>query len=59
MSHISADKPETFDVLKQYIRRVIANVLPQLLQKMVENYASQLEFIRASRGGHPFLQFSM
>ena len=51
-SLVYADKPETIDVLEENIRRVIADIRPQLLQKVVENWASRLEFIRASRGGH-------
>lgn len=51
-SLVYADKPETIDALEENIRRVIADIRPQLLQKVVENWASRLEFIRASRGGH-------
>ena len=52
MSLVYADKPETIDALEENIRRVIADVRPQMLQKVVEKWASRLEFIRASRGGH-------
>lgn len=51
-SLVYADKPETIDALEENIRRVIADIRPQMLQKVVENWASRLEFIRASRGGH-------
>lgn len=32
--------------------RVIADIQPQLLQIVIENWASPLKFIRASRGGY-------
>ena len=47
-----ACKPETIDGFEENIRRVIADIRPQMLQKMVENWASLLEFIRAILGGH-------
>ncbi|CAG4974157.1 unnamed protein product [Colias eurytheme] len=34
------------------IRRVIADIRPQMLEKVVENWTSRLDYVRASRGGH-------
>lgn len=36
-SLVYADMPEAIDALKENIRRVIAGIRPQLLQKVVEN----------------------
>jgi hypothetical protein len=51
-SQVYADKPLTLDHLEANIRRVIANIRPQTLEKVVENWTSRLRFIRASRGAH-------
>ncbi|GFY31244.1 hypothetical protein TNCV_752071 [Trichonephila clavipes] len=32
------------------IRRVIADIRPQMLEKVIENWTSRLDYIRASRG---------
>ncbi|GFX86790.1 hypothetical protein TNCV_1409871 [Trichonephila clavipes] len=32
------------------IRRVIADIWPQMLEKVIENWTSRLDYIRASRG---------
>ncbi|GFU34789.1 hypothetical protein TNCV_2319851 [Trichonephila clavipes] len=45
-----ADKPQTLDHLEDNIRRVIADILPQMLEKVIENWTSRLDYIRASRG---------
>ncbi|GFV79511.1 transposable element Tc3 transposase [Trichonephila clavipes] len=45
-SLVYADKPETLDHLKDNIRRVIAD----MLEKVIENWTSRLDYIRASRG---------
>ncbi|GFX00904.1 hypothetical protein TNCV_4578701 [Trichonephila clavipes] len=50
MSLVYADKPQTLDHLKDNIRRVIANIRPQMLEKVIENWTSRLDYIRASRG---------
>ncbi|GFX64332.1 hypothetical protein TNCV_1500561 [Trichonephila clavipes] len=34
------------------IRRVIADIRPQMLEKVIENWTSRLDYIRASRGSH-------
>ncbi|GFV07729.1 hypothetical protein TNCV_4942311 [Trichonephila clavipes] len=49
-SLVYADKPQTLDHLEDYIRRVIADIRPQMLEKVIENWTSRLDYIRASRG---------
>ncbi|GFY13844.1 hypothetical protein TNCV_986161 [Trichonephila clavipes] len=49
-SLVYADKPHTLDHLEDNIRRVIADIRPQMLQKVIENWTSKLDYIRASRG---------
>ncbi|GFT82532.1 transposable element Tcb2 transposase [Trichonephila clavipes] len=49
-SLVYADKPQTLDHLKDNIRRVIADIRPQMLEKVIENCTSSLDCIRASRG---------
>ncbi|GFU35586.1 uncharacterized protein TNCV_2099021 [Trichonephila clavipes] len=51
-SLVYADKPQTLDHLEENIRRVIADVRPQMLEKVIENWTSRLDYIRASRGSH-------
>ncbi|GFS73717.1 putative transposase [Trichonephila clavipes] len=51
-SLVYADKPQTLDHLEDYIRRVIADIRPQMLEKVIENWTSRLDYIRASRGSH-------
>ena len=50
-SLVYTDKPETFDHLEDNIRRVIANIRLQMLEKVIENWTSGLDYVRASRGG--------
>ncbi|GFX97845.1 hypothetical protein TNCV_4904961 [Trichonephila clavipes] len=50
MSLVYADKPQIIDRLKDNIRRVIADIRPQMLEKVIENWTSRLDYIRASRG---------
>ncbi|GFV66795.1 hypothetical protein TNCV_3724351 [Trichonephila clavipes] len=38
------------DHLEDNIRRVIADIWPQMLEKVIENWTSRLDYIRASRG---------
>ncbi|GFW15132.1 hypothetical protein TNCV_172791 [Trichonephila clavipes] len=40
----------TLDHLEDNIRRVIADIRPQMLHKVIENWTSRLDYIRASRG---------
>ncbi|GFW20817.1 uncharacterized protein TNCV_1050381 [Trichonephila clavipes] len=49
-SLVYADKPQTLDHLEDNIRRVIADIRPQMLGKVIENWMSRLEYIRAIRG---------
>ncbi|GFU99445.1 putative DD41D transposase [Trichonephila clavipes] len=49
-SLVNADKPQTLDHLEDNIRRVIADIRPQTLKKVIENWTSRLDYIRASRG---------
>ncbi|GFY04016.1 DUF4817 domain-containing protein [Trichonephila clavipes] len=49
-SLVYADKPQTLDHLKDNIRRVIADIRTQMLEKVIENWTSRLNYIRASRG---------
>ncbi|GFW75904.1 uncharacterized protein TNCV_4430821 [Trichonephila clavipes] len=59
-SLVYADKPQTLDHLEGNIRRVIADIRPQMLEKVIENWTSRLDYIRASRGSHmPEIIFKM
>ncbi|GFX73231.1 transposable element Tc3 transposase [Trichonephila clavipes] len=49
-SLVYVDKPQTLDHLEDNIRRVIADIRPQMLEKVIENWPSRLDYIRASRG---------
>ncbi|GFW99028.1 uncharacterized protein TNCV_1782471 [Trichonephila clavipes] len=49
-SLVYADKPQTLDHLEDNIRRVIADIRPQMLEKIIENWTPRLDYIRASRG---------
>ncbi|GFX66052.1 hypothetical protein TNCV_4101921 [Trichonephila clavipes] len=49
-SLVYADKPQTLDHLEDNIRSVIADIRPQMLEKVIENWTSRLDYIRASRG---------
>ncbi|GFW34066.1 transposable element Tc3 transposase [Trichonephila clavipes] len=49
-SLVYVDKPQTLDHLEDNIRRVIADIRPQILEKVIENWTSRLDYIRASRG---------
>ncbi|GFW04149.1 transposable element Tc3 transposase [Trichonephila clavipes] len=49
-SLVYADKPQTLDHLEDNIRRVIADIRPQMLEKVIENWTSRFDYIRASRG---------
>ncbi|GFT69471.1 hypothetical protein TNCV_1297611 [Trichonephila clavipes] len=53
-------KPQTLDHLEDNIRRVIADIRPQMFEKVIENWTSRLDYIRASRGSHlPEIIFKM
>ncbi|GFV36293.1 hypothetical protein TNCV_2233401 [Trichonephila clavipes] len=47
---VYADKPQMLDHLEDNIPRVIADIRPQMLEKVIENWTSRLDYIRASRG---------
>ncbi|GFU10633.1 transposable element Tc3 transposase [Trichonephila clavipes] len=49
-SLVYADKLQTLDHLEDNIRHVIADIRPQMLEKVIENWTSRLDYIRASRG---------
>ncbi|GFU93408.1 hypothetical protein TNCV_2727951 [Trichonephila clavipes] len=49
-SLVYADRPQTLDHLEDNIRRVIADIRPQMLEKVIENWTSRLDYIRASHG---------
>ncbi|GFV70745.1 hypothetical protein TNCV_2023091 [Trichonephila clavipes] len=49
-SLVYADKPQRLDHLEDNIRRAIADIRPQMLEKVIENWTSRLDYIRASRG---------
>ncbi|GFV54144.1 putative transposable element [Trichonephila clavipes] len=49
-SLVYAGKAQTLDHLEDNIRRVIADIRPQMLEKVIENWTSRLDYIRASRG---------
>ncbi|GFT34918.1 putative transposable element [Trichonephila clavipes] len=51
-SLVYADKPQTLDHLEDNIRRVIADIRPQMLEKVIENWTSSLDYIRASCSSH-------
>lgn len=51
-SLVYSDKPQTLDHLEANINRVIADIRPQLIENVVENWTSRLRFIRANRGAH-------
>ncbi|GFW80992.1 DUF4817 domain-containing protein [Trichonephila clavipes] len=54
-SLVYADKSQTLDHLEDNIRRVIADIRSQMLEKVIENWTSRLDYIRASRGS-PMLE---
>ncbi|GFW60954.1 hypothetical protein TNCV_4871651 [Trichonephila clavipes] len=59
-SLVYADKPQTLDHLEDNIHRVIADIRPQMLEKVIENWTSRLDYIRASRGSNmPEMIFKM
>ncbi|GFY16430.1 transposable element Tc3 transposase [Trichonephila clavipes] len=47
-SLVYADKPQTLDHLEDNICRVIADIRPQMLEKVIENRTSRWDYIRAS-----------
>ncbi|GFS59491.1 transposable element Tcb2 transposase [Trichonephila clavipes] len=47
---VYADKPQTLDHLEDNIHRVIADIRPQMLEKVIEHWTFRLDYIQASRG---------
>ncbi|GFW09199.1 hypothetical protein TNCV_2101531 [Trichonephila clavipes] len=46
--------------MEDNIRRVIADIRPQMLEEVIENWTSRLDYIRASRGSYmPEIIFKM
>ncbi|GFU21637.1 hypothetical protein TNCV_2423321 [Trichonephila clavipes] len=43
---------KTVDHLEDNIRRVITDIRPQMLEKVIEYWTSRLDYIRASCGSH-------
>ncbi|GFX99822.1 transposable element Tc3 transposase [Trichonephila clavipes] len=59
-SLVYTDKPQRLDHLEDNIRRVNADIRPQMLEKVIEIWTSRLDYIRASRGNHmPEIIFKM
>ncbi|GFU68761.1 transposable element Tcb2 transposase [Trichonephila clavipes] len=59
-SLVYADKPQKLDHLEDNIRRVIADIRPRMMEKVIENWTSRLDYIRFSRGRHmPEIIFRM
>ncbi|GFX07555.1 uncharacterized protein TNCV_5092661 [Trichonephila clavipes] len=59
-SLIYADKPQTLDHLEDNNCCVIADIRPQMLEKVIENWTTRLDYIRARRGSHmPEIIFKM
>ncbi|GFW04975.1 putative LOC100569746 [Trichonephila clavipes] len=59
-SLVYADKPQMLDHLEDNIRRVIADIRPQMLEKVIENWTSRLDYIQTSHGSQmPEIIFKM
>ncbi|GFS73972.1 putative DD41D transposase [Trichonephila clavipes] len=59
-SLVYADKPRTLDHLEDNIRRVIVDIRPQMLEKVIENWTSRLDYTRANGGSSmPEIIFKM
>ncbi|GFU71474.1 hypothetical protein TNCV_2378611 [Trichonephila clavipes] len=56
---VYADKPQTLDHLEDNIRRVIADIRPQMLEKVIENWTSRLDYIRQRGSPMPEIIFKM
>ncbi|GFW65266.1 putative DD41D transposase [Trichonephila clavipes] len=59
-SLVYADTPQTLVHVEDNIRRVSADIRPQIVEKFFENWTSRLDYIRVSRGSHmPEIIFKM
>ena len=47
-----ADNPATLEHLKSNIRHIMAEILPNMCQKVVENYHKRINACNDSRGDH-------
>ncbi|GFT10907.1 DUF4817 domain-containing protein [Trichonephila clavipes] len=54
-SLVYPDKPQTLDHLEDNIRRVIADIRPQMLEKVIENWTSRLDYI----GNQPWQSYAI
>ncbi|GFV58455.1 putative DD41D transposase [Trichonephila clavipes] len=50
-SLLYADKPQTLDHLEDNIRRVVADIRPQMFENVIEIRTPRLDYIRSSHGG--------
>ncbi|GFW29431.1 uncharacterized protein TNCV_743731 [Trichonephila clavipes] len=55
-SLVYADKLQTLEHLDYNIRRVVADIRPQMLEKVIENWTSRLDYIRTSRGSPMYIK---
>ncbi|GFT48460.1 putative transposable element [Trichonephila clavipes] len=58
-SLVYADKPQMLDHLEGNILRVIADIRPQMLEKVIENWTSKFDYIRTSRSHMPEIMFKV
>ena len=50
--HVYADKPLTLEHLKANVRQVIAELSPNMCQKVIENYLNRINACNTSHGVH-------
>lgn len=51
-SRVYVNKPETLQHLKNNIRQVIAEIPPEMYEKVIANYLKRIDCCRRSRGAH-------
>ena len=51
-NHVYADKPPTLEHLKLNSRQLMAEIPPNMYQKVVENYLKRISTCNTSRGAH-------
>lgn len=49
---VYANNPQTLEQLKANIREVMAEIEPEMCEKVIENYLKRIESCKKSRGGH-------
>ncbi|CAF1040561.1 unnamed protein product [Didymodactylos carnosus] len=47
-----ANKPQTFNALQDNTERVIAEIQPDLCERVIENWVQRIHAMKRSRGGH-------